>query len=131
MTNRLLVVTISTLLIVGCQKGPKLGEVSGVVTFEGEPLEKATVTFTPVDGQMSFDRTEADGSYQLQFADGRPGAMLGENVVSIETYRIDTTEQGDVVEFKEILPAKFHVYSELTRTVESGGNVFNFELTKN
>ena len=85
MTNRLLVVTISTLLIVGCQKGPKLGEVSGVVTFEGKPLEKATVTFTPVDGQMSFDRTEADGSYQLQFADGRPGAMLGENVVSIET----------------------------------------------
>ena len=117
-------------LLIGCQRGPKLGTVSGVITFEGKPIEKATVTFTPLDGQTSFARTAVDGSYELRFADGRPGAMLGDNAVSIETYRVDTNKQDEVFEHKEILPAKYNVESELTRVVEAGKNNFDFNLTK-
>ena len=117
-------------LSIGCQKGPQLGQVTGVVTFEGKPIEKATITFTPLDGQVAHARTAADGSYMLQFADGRPGAMLGDNVVSIETYRVDVDAQDNVFEHKEILPAKYNVQSELTRVVEPGKNLFDFKLTK-
>ena len=88
------------------------------------------MTFTPVDGQTSFARTAADGSYELQFADGRKGAMLGENAVSISTWRAATNEQGDLVEMPEILPEKYHAESTMSETVEPGENVFDFNLTK-
>lgn len=127
---QLIVLSAMVLFILGCQKGPTLGQISGVVRYEGKPLPQATVTFTPVDGRASFARTDIDGAYELKFPDGRMGAMLGENVISIGTYRVATDEQGGVVEFKETLPAKYNAESELTRVVEPGENVFDFELTK-
>lgn len=114
----------------GCEDGPPLGKVSGVLSIEGEPIEKATITFTHVNGRTAFARTDADGFYELNFSDGRAGAMLGENAISMETGRAGSDEQGNFVEYPETLPPKYNVESEITRTVEPGEQVFNFELTK-
>ena len=40
---------------------PDLGEVSGVVTLDGAPVENAVVQFTPAAGRPSQARTAADG----------------------------------------------------------------------
>ena len=118
------------LVAMGCEDGPPLGKVSGVLSLEGEPIEKATITFTHVNGRTAFARTDADGFYELNFSDGRAGAMLGENAISMETGRAGSDEQGNFVEYPETLPPKYNVESEITRTVEPGEQVFNFELTK-
>ena len=119
------------IILLGCDRGPKLGMVSGKITWEGNPLEGATITFAPENGLASRDRTGPDGSYKLKFADGRYGTMLGENNVTIETYRVGAEgPDGNPVIHPEILPAKYHAESEMTRTVEPGEQVFDFELNK-
>ena len=118
------------LVAIGCDDGPPLGKVSGVISLEGQPIETATITFTHVKGRTAFARTDADGFYELNFSDGRAGAMLGENAISIETGRAGSDEQGNFVEYPETLPPKYNVESEITRTVEPGEQVFNFDLMK-
>lgn len=116
---------------VGCSKGPPLGKVSGTITYEGKPVEQATITFTHIgEERTAFARTDADGRYELTFTDGRSGALLGENAVSIETARFGTDADGNIVEFPETLPAKYHAESDLTRLIESGKQTIDFNLTK-
>jgi hypothetical protein len=118
------------LLVFGCQQGPPLGEVSGTVKFESEPIENATVMFTHAEGRAAFARTDANGFYELNFSDGRAGALLGENAISIETGRVGSDAEGNIVEYPEILPAKYNVESEITRTIEPGAQILDFDLTK-
>lgn len=125
-----LVSILVVVAVAGCDSGPKLGAVSGTITFEGKPMEKATITFTHAEGRTAFARTNAEGYYELKFSDGRDGALLGENAVAIETARVGRDENGNIVEFPETLPAKYNVESELTRVIESGAQVLDFALTK-
>ena len=130
--NERTVVLVGAVLLaccLACQRGPQLGAVTGTVTWEGKPLANATVSFMPTDGQAAFCRTGEDGTYELQFADGRKGAILGENRVTIETYRIAVDDEGNPIEHPEILPEKFHRQSELTKVVEPGSQVIDFALT--
>ena len=120
------------LVLLGCNQGPPLGQVSGTITLDGAPLEKATITFTHVEEErQAFARTDANGYYELQFTEGgRSGALLGENVVSIETARVGTDAEGNLVEFPEILPKKYHVETEITRDIKGGKQTIDFELSK-
>ena len=113
-------VCLGLVLIAGCDSGPPLGEVSGRITYEGEPIEKATITFSHSSGKSAFARTDADGQYELTFSDGRNGALLGENVIAIETGRAGTDAEGNFVEYPETLPAKYHAESEMTREIKAG-----------
>ncbi len=125
--------TVLTLLFaIGCNQGPPLGEVSGTITFEGEPVEKATIVFTHVDeGRAAFARTNAEGFYELKFSGGgRNGALLGENAISIETARSGSDAEGNYVEFPETLPAKYNKESEMTREITAGKQTLDFALTK-
>ena len=121
---------LSILCISGCDRGPRLGTVTGTVTWEGKPLNQATVTFTPDNGRAAFARTAEDGSYSLKFSDGREGAVVGDNNVTIETARFSLDDDGNPVEHPEILPAKFHEESDIVKVVEPGKQVIDFPLTK-
>jgi hypothetical protein len=76
--------------LVGCggkTKAPELTEAEGVVTVNGQPLPNAQVTFTPtasgVSGQaIARGVSDDQGRYRLT-CDGQPGAVVGENVVTI------------------------------------------------
>ena len=125
-----LVSILVVVAVAGCDSGPKLGAVSGTITFDGKPMEKTTITFTHAEGRTAFARTNAEGYYELKFSDGRDGALLGENAVAIETARVGRDENGNIVEFPETLPARYNVESELTRVIESGAQVLDFALTK-
>ena len=114
-----------------CDKGPPLGDVSGTITFEGKPIEKATITFTHVtEGRSAVARTDADGHYELKFSDGRSGALLGENAISIETARVGADEDGNFVELPETLPKKYNAESEVIREIKAGEQTLDFPLTK-
>jgi len=124
-------VVVALLFCSACDQGPPLGAVSGTVSYEGKPVEKATITFTHVtEGRTAFARTDADGHYQLKFSDGRRGALLGENAVAIETARVGADENGEIVQFPETLPKRYNAESEITREIESGDQTLDFALTK-
>src|SRR5437867_2402133 len=77
----------------------QIAAVSGRVTLDGKPVEKAAVMFQPVatkgninPGRGSFGITDADGRYTLKLVGvERPGAAVGHHQVRIINY----SEPGD------------------------------------
>lgn len=115
---------------------PELGLVQGVVSFDGEPLNGATVTFFPDSGRQATATTDANGNYELIYIRDTKGCKLGHNKVVISTLNEaeDGSEEGDdaKVELKssvEKIPAKYNTKTELEVDVKSGENTFDFELT--
>jgi len=106
-----------------------LGQVSGTVTLDGEPLADAMVIFTPMTGgRPAAGRTDAQGRYELIFDRAGAGAVHGEHFVEIRTADERILEDDSVEVIPERVPAKYNATSELRRTVEEGSNVFDFEL---
>jgi hypothetical protein len=137
------------LLLAGC--GPTAGEpeppvlrpVSGVVTLDGKPLEKAVVTFLNADerGTPSLGETDATGAFRLKYA-GAEGTAAGPYRVAV-SYLMGTKGQlfgiaerstmsptRELNTAKELLPPR---YSDLGRTtlkadVLEAGGTFAFDL---
>ncbi|MEX2169163.1 MAG: carboxypeptidase-like regulatory domain-containing protein [Pirellulales bacterium] len=127
-----LVLACAALSMIGCGSGhlPELGTVSGIVTLDGQPLEGATVQFTPSLGRVSRARTGSDGAYELRYVGSERGALLGEHKVMIITSWMDEDPAtGRITNHPEKLPPKYHAESELKRTVEAGDNRFDFATT--
>ncbi|WP_437206573.1 hypothetical protein [Planctomicrobium sp. SH664] len=75
--------------LVGCgNQGPPLADVTGVVTYQEQPLVGAAVVFSPksdqIDAGNSWGITDANGRYTLKFGRSRDGAWIGDHVVVIE-----------------------------------------------
>jgi hypothetical protein len=68
---------------------PKLGKVSGKVTYKGQPVTAGTVTFTPITGKggesgdIASGQIESDGSYTLTTFDTGDGAVLGQHAATV------------------------------------------------
>ncbi len=62
-----------------------LVSVSGVVTLDGAPVANALVVFEADDLTTASDRTDADGSYTLQFNSEQAGVTAGRKTVRIST----------------------------------------------
>jgi hypothetical protein len=111
---------------------PDLGRVYGVVMLDGQPLEGAQVRFTPADRRLTVDEkgkhryrsstatTDAEGYYDLYYTESVRGAAATEHRVSIEKFGADG---------RLVTPANWYDLTEEMRTVESGSNEMNFELT--
>jgi hypothetical protein len=110
-------------LALGCSKPdrPPLGRVEGFVTLDGIPLAEAAVLFTPDGpGRTSIGRTDGSGRYRLTYLRDIEGADIGHHTVRITTVPESIR--------KERLPRRYHAETELTATVQSGGNQFDFAL---
>jgi hypothetical protein len=110
----------------GCSKtGSDIAPVTGRITLDGKPLEKADILFQPEGSKPpSSGRTDADGRYQLAYKRGVMGGTLGSNTVRISV-------SPDVVANPPNIPARYNTESEMTKEVKSGPNEFNFDLTTN
>ncbi len=74
----------------GCSDGLNTAEVSGRITFQGQPLVGAAIATQPIakedrnPGPGSFGETDAEGRYQLELVKpAKPGAIVGEHRVLI------------------------------------------------
>lgn len=119
---------LAVVLLPGCSgdAGPERGEVTGRVTLDGQPLKGATVRFHPDEGRPSVDETDSDGRYTLRYTMQKSGVLVGTHKVRITTAR--EREDGSLT--TEHVPAQYNTQSELVREVESGNNVFDFELKR-
>lgn len=124
----------------GCWSYPKdagqYAKVSGKVTFKGEPLADAIVTFVPVDMKNNAEpaegKTDQNGAFFLSRRRDNDGARIGKNHVVIEKrgpnkpippgkiYDPETTEiPGDPLIPVKYLSAKT---TDLEFEVMAGGN---------
>ncbi len=112
----------------GHAKGlPELGQVTGTVTLDGQPLAGARVRFEPqVAAAMSNGLTDASGEYELWYTSDVKGAAVGSHLVRIETPPNPDPASGAM---PVMLPAKYNTDSTLTADVKAGKNALNFELT--
>ncbi|MBL4886137.1 MAG: carboxypeptidase regulatory-like domain-containing protein [Planctomycetaceae bacterium] len=110
---------------------PDLVEVTGTVSLDGEPLEKAQVTFEPQKaseegwGRSSSAYTDAAGHFILQYKQNISGATPGLHHVIISK-----REGDDPATSPEVLPVQYNESTTLTADVtQAGPNEFTFDLT--
>lgn len=140
-----LVVTSSVLM--GCGGGgdpdrPATTPTTGVVTYNGDPVEGATVTFKPgAEGKAAFGKTDAEGKFSITTFEGGDGAIPGSytiavtkmevvesNAVSMDDPNYDPTIEEP--EPKSLLPTKYAdaANSGLTATVGTEAGDVKLEL---
>ena len=122
-TFSILTVSIALLsLIGGCGRGglPPLGDVSGKVTLDGEPLAGVIINFKPDVGRAATAVTDEEGNYTLTYTYGVEGTKLGPSTVMFE---------WPLGESGRRIPSKYvGLNSELKVDVGDGNNEHNFEL---
>lgn len=122
------------LATVGCG-GPYNANVDGVVTLDGQPVPRGTVSFIPAgDGSTAYGRIDSSGNYELRT--GREeGLPAGEYMVTVVANELppesQTADGGPPPPGKPITPAWYRSQgtSGLQYTVEPGGNDINLELS--
>lgn len=125
--HQLLIAGLAMVACGGCFRsaGPELAPVTGTVTLNGKPLDRATIMFQPASGRPSFGTSDTDGKYSMRYTIERLGVMPGSNIVSITS--VVENDQGERVR-GELLPRKYHSQTELRAEVEAKMNVFDFQL---
>ena len=116
-----------SLCCTGCGSPDGLGQVTGVVKLDGQPLNEAAVEFTPVDGKglTSYGRTDKNGYYYMMATRSDKGAAVGRNKVKISTYEVIDNSHS----VAEKVPTKYNSASELEVDVKSQSNTFDFDLS--
>lgn len=116
----------------GSEPIPDLSEVTGVITWDGEPLSGAKVVFEPEEvrekarRRASSSTTEEDGTYRLYYNPKTSGATPGKHKVMIFKMQDNSGEAGE-----QLIPAKYNEKTELTADVTEGPNEINFDLISN
>jgi hypothetical protein len=124
-------------VLIGCGKeAPYTGEtrfpLKGKVTFNGQPLDGATISFIPQDeNARPAGGPIVNGEYSVR---AEQGGNKGNYRVEIrwltptgkKRHDDDTGEEVDIVE--EALPRKFNDASELKADVGPDKTEFNFDL---
>jgi hypothetical protein len=126
------------LALPGCAHEEGRVPVRGTVTWDGQPLENAAVTFEPLEGTSGaggIGSTTKDGSYSLVNPQRMKGVMPGKyrvTVSQLDMPKIDQTKGVVQVgpDRKEKLPPRYSdpEKTELTATVEKTGTTIDFSL---
>jgi len=135
-------------LLCGCSKTesggnhPPVAKATGVVLYQGRPIEGAEVTFNnPEAGYTSTGKTDATGRFSLSTFGKNDGVVPGKQLVAIRRVEVidktppgvDVSAGGTAVppEIRWIIPQKYSdsAKSGLTAEVTSSGpNDFPFDL---
>jgi hypothetical protein len=108
---------------------PPLATVQGVVTLDGQLLPDAQVWFDPqAGGRTSTAVTDSSGRFELLYALGEQGAVIGEHHVRVTTFRQGGDEPGSPPTVPEKVPAKYAPPVAIKKQVSDGNNTINVEL---
>ncbi len=117
----------------GCSSSDGRSGVEGKVTYDGQPLAIATITFIPTAvGGISCGGVIEKGQYKVE---PKFGPMVGPHRVEIRwakpTGKKSKNEFGEEIEKREEgLPDKYHANSTLSAEIKSGTNKLDFSLEK-
>lgn len=136
----------------GCGDDTGLGKryaVSGMVTYNGKPVEKGQITFVATDKNTQRDANGfiQGGRYTLTTATPDDGALPGEYGVTVKSIEVDDSKVIETVtkyggggrqheiakatsKGKSLLPAKYQLTetSQLKYTVKEQSNTIDIDL---
>lgn len=121
--------------LAGCgDSGPKLVQVRGKVTYNGNPVPRGTVIFTPAaGGPPATGEIGPDGSFAMTTFKTADGAVPGKHKVFIVAMAVPTDELPEARSPTPppIIPVKYTspATSPLTADVGDTDTTVNFELT--
>ena len=123
---------LSSVLIVGCSpSGPAVGDVSGKVTFKGQPIKEGTVTFlNPNEGGAGESAIDSNGSYTI------PKLVVGEYILIVTPLmEMKDTDPGKsppapVEKPAPNIPVKYRQQglTPLKTRIKEGKNEFQIEM---
>jgi hypothetical protein len=112
--------------LIGCQKNPAVGKVTGTITLDGKPLPNAAIVFHPDDSNAlsPLGGTDSNGQYELFYIDNKSGAVPGQYTVTVSTAQSWNN-------IPESVPEKYvdKTLSELKYTVKTGKQVIDIKLS--
>jgi len=114
----------------GCnrnQEGPQLAKVTGVLTWNGQPVPQTKVLFEPVSNAgPSWGTTDGGGKFEVYYTPDRSGAAVGKHRVQFQS--MNSEDSGG----KEIkIPRKYTIGAVgIEVEVSEGTNEFPFDLGK-
>ena len=139
-------VVLTSAMLLGClsstdkwkEKLPQTAAASGTVTFNGEPLQGATVKFLPdaPGGVSAVGKTDSSGAFTLT-TNSMDGAVPGSYKVTVELEEIDRKEDpnddsgNSIVTRTAITPLKYHNKETSgleANVVADGDNTYRFAL---
>lgn len=153
--SAVLLALLLTLLQPGCGSSKPTGRlptyaVTGAVTYKGQPVAGADITFfNEAANKSSFGRTNDKGEYKLMTYAPGDGALEGKQIVTIAKVEVveskpvaavdspdyappGLNQSTDPVKPKSLIPAKYakQTSSGLLAVVNAtGANVYDFALT--
>lgn len=131
MMLRIVGVALFAATLIGCGAGSELETypVTGVVTFDGEPIKEGRIFLRKVDGdQKGFSGEIKEGQYLV---DAEVGKMSVEVTASrLIPGKFDNSNGTPEPVGEMYIPAKYNSKTTLTTEVTPGGdNEENFDLT--
>lgn len=129
----------------GCDNGPVVAPVQGIVKLDGKPLRTGTIMFYPEQGRPAVANISEDGHYELQTYQPGDGALLGSYRVTVEAFETKNAPPAPKSLEDEAAMATQTVQEPVTRslvpeeygdkattplkaTVEDNNNEINFEI---
>lgn len=118
-------------LVVGCG-GPKSGDVSGIVTYDGKPIEHGSISFVPADGRGTGGGAAIkDGKYEAtKISLGSMKVVINGAKVTGKKKMYDDPKAEWVQTSEEYVPKKYNDSTELRYDVQSGPQTKDFDLPK-
>jgi hypothetical protein len=125
----------AVLILIGCESGVPMAQVSGTVKFEGQPVDDGTIAFYPADGKgPSAGNPIKNGQYSAKVPLGNMKVTVSwPKGTGVKRKLYENDPKSPEMEFKnESLPDKYTsaMATELTFEVKSGSNTKDWDLKK-
>jgi len=124
---------VGVAVIAGCQRRD-MGRVQGRVTFRGNGVPDALVSFRPANRPAAAGRTDADGHFVLHTFSKGDGSFIGRCQVTVAPYKEMPTGpfmQPDDEEPRPDIPARYRTLDTTpfeADVVAGRNNVFTFDM---
>jgi hypothetical protein len=86
--------------VCGCNQGPAVVKVNGLVTYKGKPVPAVFLNFEPSEGRPSWAVTDQDGRFVLSCFKDEDGALVGHHRVFIT---VDDEGREELARYREKL----------------------------
>lgn len=142
MRSLILVVSLSLIALIGCNKGSTLDTqlIDGTITLDGAPLSKANITFYPESGgEIASAYSDEQGKFSVSSQNGTAGqgALAGQYSITVSkveakfvSANLKSDPEAGRTETKELLPQMYQdkAKTPLKAEITKGENILTLEL---
>ncbi|UUO07471.1 hypothetical protein M4951_03965 [Blastopirellula sp. J2-11] len=117
--------------LVGCGKSDGMISVTGLVTYNGDPVQDGSISFTPVDGRGSSGGGMIENG-QIIRGKSSPGKIAvqiyANKIVEKKNPTAEEIERGITSDRVQYLPGPYNQQSKLRITISDSERHFDFDL---